>query len=38
MQANARDLPRTRDLLAHSRPVATFAGDAERFEIRRVTP
>jgi hypothetical protein len=38
MQANARDLPRTRDLLAHSRPVATFDGDAERFEIRRVTP
>ncbi len=38
MQGNARDLPRTADLLAHSRPVATFVSDTERFQIRRIIP
>jgi 4-amino-4-deoxy-L-arabinose transferase-like glycosyltransferase len=36
MEFNARDLPRTRDLLTHSRPVALFERGAERFEVRKV--
>jgi Dolichyl-phosphate-mannose-protein mannosyltransferase len=36
MEFNARDLPRTRDLLAHSRPVAVFDRGTERFEVRKV--
>jgi 4-amino-4-deoxy-L-arabinose transferase-like glycosyltransferase len=36
MEFNARDLPRTRDLLTHSRPVAIFDRGAERFEVRKV--
>jgi hypothetical protein len=36
MEFNARDLPRTRDLLTHSRPVAVFDRGAERFEVRKV--
>jgi hypothetical protein len=36
MEFNARDLPRTRDLLRHSRPVAVFDRGAERFEVRKV--
>jgi Dolichyl-phosphate-mannose-protein mannosyltransferase len=36
MEFNARDLPRTRDLLTHSRPVAIFDRGTERFEVRKV--
>jgi hypothetical protein len=37
MAGNVRDLPRTRDLLVNSRPVAVFSAGDERFEIRRVS-
>ena len=36
MEGNAKDLPRTSAVLAHSRPVATFTDGPERMEVRRV--